>query len=234
MMGALRRHLLCALLAAAGCAPPSLVPASPPVELKPHRVAHQDASPKEELRLLPQEVLLTDYLTLSGGRTPLEAQRVARGADGSKVFDSFADYLSALGFPDYRIDLPRATQTNALMVATLERLAGALCERAVEHDLKATPACPLAERRLFAFELPPEPLDPAAFAARLDVLHRTFLGYPLLHAPAGRAAAFFRLYEQVVSRHQKTPQPRARLSPQEAGWVAVCYGLARHPEHLFY
>ncbi|WP_437742083.1 hypothetical protein WME73_42910 [Sorangium sp. So ce302] len=38
------------------------------------------------------------------------------------LFDSWGDYLAALGLPDHGLDLPRATQTNALMLAAFERL----------------------------------------------------------------------------------------------------------------
>ena len=77
------------------------------------------------------------YLHLFGGLAPLEFQKRARGSDGASLFDTWDDYVSALGFPDYRLDVPRQTQTNALMVATFERLGVALCDRALEHDWKA-------------------------------------------------------------------------------------------------
>jgi hypothetical protein len=176
------------------------------------------------------------YMQLFGGLVPLDAQKRARGNDGGGLFDTWDDYVSALGFPDYRFDVPRQTQTNALMAATFERLGVALCDRAVEHDLKAPKGSdlpPLKDRLIFAFELPPGDLDAKAFAPRLDVLHRTFLGYPLALAPPQRAARFFQLYRDIVAGHAKA-DPKSRFSPHEAGWAAVCYGLVRHPEfHLY-
>jgi len=53
------------------------------------------------------------YLQLFGGLVPLEVQKKAKGSDGNQLFDSWDDYLSALGFPDYRNDIraaPRPTR----------------------------------------------------------------------------------------------------------------------------
>jgi hypothetical protein len=179
------------------------------------------------------------YLHLFGGLAPLEVQKRARGAEGNGLFDTWDDYVSALGFPDHRLDIPRQIQTNALMVATFERLGVALCDRAVEHDLRpAKGQGPERERVIFAFDLPAGPLDAREFAPRFDVLHRTFLGYPAALAPRAREPRFFALYEAIVSEHAKdAPNGHAgksRFTPQEAGWAAVCYGLVRHPEfHLY-
>jgi hypothetical protein len=222
-----RALVLLALLA--GCAAP-LVRGSPTSTLLVTRRTPLDTAPKEQLRLVPPEVLLRTFVQLSGARTPLEAQARARGQDGGQLFDAFGDYLSALGFPDYRNDLPRAVQTNALMVAAFERLAVALCDRAVEHDLRpATPG-----PRLFAFDQPPQPLDEAEFVPRFDSLHRAVLGYPAALAPGERTRRFYALYRATIERHARPDAPRSRFSPPEAGWAAVCYGLLRHPEfHLY-
>jgi hypothetical protein len=200
--------------------------------------------------MVPPEVYMRTYLRLFGGLAPLEAQKRARAGDGGNLFDTWDDYVSSLGFPDYRLDIPRQTQTNALMMATFERLGVALCDRALEHDLRPadgrSPASPEpgrnlkrqgplpeSQRLVFAFELPSGPLDAKEFAPRFDVLHRTFLGYPASLAPPQREARFFRLYEQIVAEHAKEA-PKSRFSPQEAGWAAVCYGLVRHPEFQLY
>jgi hypothetical protein len=120
------------------------------------------------------------------------------------------------------------------MIAAFERLGVALCDRSVEHDLKAKPELLVRDRLVFAFEPPPEPVTDAAFGRGFDVLHRTFLGYPARLAPAGRADAFLDLYRQTVARHADKAAPRSRFTPSEAGWAAVCYGLVRHPEfHLY-
>jgi hypothetical protein len=205
----------------AGCAAPLQV--APQVQDQPAPVAvlAQDSSPKEEARILPAEVYLRTYLELFGGGPPLEVQRRARGGG---LFDSWNDYAAALGLPDHRNDLPRASQSNALMVATADRLATALCVRAAEHDLRGAPG----PRLIFDFPAT-RPSTAAAFAPLFDVLHRTFLGYPAALAPAGRTAAFFALFQATAVRHK----PGA-LAPVEAGWVAVCLGLARHPEFNTY
>jgi hypothetical protein len=121
-------------------------------------------------------------------------------------------------------------------VATFERLGVALCDRALEHDLKAPKGQelpPIHERLVFAFDVPRGPVDAAAFAPRFDVLHRTFLGYPASLAPPARMARFFQLYRDIVAGHAKA-EPKSRFTPDEAGWAAVCYGLVRHPEfHLY-
>jgi hypothetical protein len=199
-------------------------------------VLAEDTAPKEDLRMVPPEVYMRTYLRVFGGLAPLEVQKRARGGDGSALFDTWDDYVSALGFPDYRLDIPRQTQTNALMVATFERLGVALCDRALEHDLKAPRGDqppPLADRLVFAFDLPRREIDAPGFAMRFDVLHRTFLGYPAALAPPQRTPRFFQLYRDVVAGHAKAA-PRSRFTPEEAGWAAVCYGLVRHPEfHLY-
>ncbi|WP_234023282.1 hypothetical protein [Sorangium cellulosum] len=174
------------------------------------------------------------YLQLFGGLAPAEVQARARGADGAALFDAWEDYLAALGFPDHRLDPPRGTQTNSLMMAAFERLGIALCDRALKHDLKSKKPVRLGDRLIFAFDVPAGRLDAAAFAPRFDVLHRTFLSYPARLAPGGRAAAFFALYEATVARHAVPGAAASRFTPSEAGWAAVCYGLVRHPEfHLY-
>jgi hypothetical protein len=192
-----------------------------------------DTSPKEQLRLVPGEVLLRTFAQLFGARTPLEAQARARGNDGGQLFDTFDDYLSALGLPDYRNDLSRAQQTNALMVATFERLAVALCDRAVERDLQSANPPPLHER-LFAFTVPAGDLDAQGFAARFDVVHRSLLGYPARLGPESRTPSYYALYRATVVRHRAPGAPRSRFTPEQAGWATVCYALARHPEFHFY
>jgi hypothetical protein len=184
--------------------------------------------------MVPPEVYMRTYLQLFGGLGPVDVQKAARGNDGNGLFDTWDDYVSALGFPDYRMDVPRQTQTNALMVATFERLGVALCDRAVEHDWHGVPEPPpVHDRVIFAFDAPAAALDARGFATRFDVLHRTFLGYPSALAPSQRTERFYALYRAVVAGHAKQT-PKSRFTPSEAGWAAVCYGLVRHPEfHLY-
>lgn len=176
--------------------------------------------------MVPPEAYVRTYLQLFGGLSPLAVQKKAKGAEGAQLFDVWSDYLATLGFPDDKLDLPRAAQTNALMVATYERLGTALCDRAVEHDLRGK--TPLKERVVFAFE-GTEAKDDAAFASRFDVLHRTFLGYPAALAPPTRTTRFHTLFKDTVARHEKS-----KLSAEEAGWAVVCEGLIRHPEFQLY
>jgi hypothetical protein len=218
----------------ASCSAPEVLPRAPAAPLR--EVAHtpQDATPKQDRRLVPAEAYVRTYLQLFGGLAPLEVQRRARGGDGGALFDTWDDYLSALGFPDYRLDLPRGTQTNALMIAAFERLGVALCDRSLEHDLKAKPPLLVKDRLVFAFEPPASPVSEPAFERGFDVLHRTFLGYPSRLAPAGRAESFYALYQEIVAHHAEKGAPKSRFTPSEAGWAAVCYGLVRHPEfHLY-
>ncbi len=162
--------------------------------------------------MVPPEVYMRTYLQLFGGLAPLEVQKRARGGDGGQLFDTWDDYVSALGFPDYRLDIPRQTQTNALMVATFERLGVALCDRAVEHDLQGARPPPPRRRapHLRLRRRPRARVDAAAFAPRFDVLHRTFLGYPASLAPPERVARFFALYRDIVAR--ATPKARAEVA----------------------
>jgi hypothetical protein len=226
----MKRIAFLALALALACGPTARIPpeVGPKLELKAE--VPQDSAPKAEPRMVPPEAYMRTYLTLFGGLAPLAVQEKARGADGAQLFDVWDEYFSALGFPDYRIDMPRATQTNALMVATFERLGIALCDRAVEHDIKARSA-PLT---VFAFDPSTGPIDRAAFESRFDVLHRTFLGYPAKLAPPERTTRFFVLFQDTVKRHEKPGTPKSRFTPQEAGWANVCYGLVRHPEFQLY
>ena len=234
--------LALAALAAAGCeVKPDEQPAPKPLPtttLPGHDSLAQDTSPKEGPRTIPPEVYLRTYLQIFGGLTPLGAQADAKtkvnNAD-MKLFDTWGDYLALLGLPDYAIDIPRSTQTNTLMMATFERLGVALCDRAIERELKADPVLPVAERQVFAFEVPEEPIDEKAFGERFDVLHRTFLGYPAaLAITMDRTGKFFDLYQAAVDKYSAEDAPKTRFSPVEAGWAAVCYGLVRHPElHLY-
>jgi hypothetical protein len=230
-------NLLLALALFPACAATSPQHVTPSLETHFQPVASTtlDTAPKEDLRMVPPEVYMRTYLQLFGALAPLDVQKAARGKDGAQLFDNWDAYVSALGFPDYRTDIPRQTQTNALMVATFERLGVALCDRALEHDLKARPILPVHERAIFAFDLagPATSGDVATFAPRFDVLHRTFLGYPAALAPPTRTPRFLALYRDIVASH-KSVSPKSRLTPEEAGWAAVCYGLVRHPEfHLY-
>jgi hypothetical protein len=134
--------------------------------------------------------------------------------------------------PDYAVDIPRAPQTNALMLAAFERIGVALCERAVQNDLRGAVAT--NDRVLFRFELPAggRALTDEEFGARFDVLHRRILGYPAALAPASRIPRFRTLYQGAVTRHADAGA-RSFNGP-EAGWASVCEGLVRHPEfHLY-
>ena len=193
------------------------------------------AAAKKDLRMVPVEAYMRTYLDLFGGLALLEVQKRARGPEG--LFDAWDDYLAALGLPDYRLDVPRQTQTNALMVATFERLGVALCDRAIERDLKAKDPVPVDKRVIFAFDVPKGALDQAGFEPRFDVLHRSFLGYPAALSPTPRTARFFQLYRSIATEPAGDPDAgarRSKLTPEERGWAAVCYGLVRHPEfHLY-
>jgi hypothetical protein len=237
-----RCALVLIALLAAGCPKgssqaPAGDPPQPVDTLPGHGGVGQDTTPKEQERLIPAEAYIRSYMQLFGPLvpagtqlTPLAVQRAARGADSSTLFDTWDDYLFELGLPDYRNELPRGMQTNALMIATFERLGLALCERAVEHDLRGSPAT----RAVFDFALPAAALSEQAFAPLFDVVHRTFLGYPAALAPTDRTNRFFQLYSATVQRHQAPDAGSFRFSAAEAGWAAVCYGLVRHPEFHVY
>ncbi|WP_437632829.1 hypothetical protein [Sorangium sp. So ce854] len=223
-----------AALAGACGGPPEAIAPRPAAPLRETARAAQGPAPRHDLRLIPAEAYLRTYLRLFGGLAPAEVERRARGDDRSALFDTWGDYLAAIGLPDHSLDLPRGTQTNALMMAAFERLGIALCDRALEHDLKAGEPVPIERRLIFAFDLPREDLDEAAFTPRFDVLHRTFLSYPARLAPPDRQGKFFALYKGTVARHRAKGAPRSRFTPAEAGWAAVCYGLVRHPEFVLY
>jgi hypothetical protein len=193
----------------------------------------QDSSQKEPPRLAPAEAYIRSYLMLFGDLSPLQAQ-TALAAGGSQLFDSWSAYLGSLGLPTYATDFPRGTQTNALMMATFERLGIALCDKAVEMDIQANK--PMEQRLIFTFDTP-EKLDLAGFTTRFDALHRTFLSYPASMAPTDRTKRFYDLYQGITAGREKNGVPPIAnrfKKPAEVGWAAVCYGLIRHPEfHLY-
>jgi hypothetical protein len=212
------RAAICIVLAA--CASQTLAPAAPQPLPSPS-AAMIDTTPKARRRMVPPEVYLRAYLTWFGGLVPLDVQNRARPKG---LFDAWDDYLAALGLPDYKIDLPRQSQSNTLMLATLGRLGEALCARAAEHDLHGG-KLPLDQRVVFAFDVKDE------FAASFDVLHRTFLGYPAKLAPPDRIERFHALFSAVVARHAGAKQP---LTADETAWAAVCTALVEHPEAELY
>jgi hypothetical protein len=216
-----------ALLIVAACAKSTTVAPSAPQPLPAQHVVAIDTTPKERKRMVPPEVYLRAYLTWFGGLAPLDVQNRARPRN---LFDAWDDYLAALGLPDYRVDLPRAMQSNTLMQATLGRLGEALCARAAERDLHGKPP-PVADRIVFAFAEKNGP-SRAEFVERFDVLHRTFLGYPVALAPDDRAGKFYTLYQNVARRH--LGKKNAPLTPDETAWAAVCTALVQHPEAELY
>lgn len=180
-------------------------------------------------RTMATEVYLRSYMKLFGLDSPDEVLKAARGKDGREMFDTWDAHIAALGLPDYTVDIARASDTNALMLGAYERLGMALCERAVERDLRPGGA---GAHAVFDFTIATDPLDRAAFDAGFDSLHRTMLGYPHKLAP-GRADAFYKLYGSVIAHHGEASVV-SKLSAAEAGWAVVCEGLLRHPEfHLY-
>ena len=208
---------------------PTEITPTPVTQIPGHELLAQDRAPKEPPRLMPAETLIRSYLALFGGLSPQALQARLRA---DNLFDTWGDYLSALGVPDYAVDIPRSPQTNALMLAAFERIGVALCERAVQNDLRGAVA--VNDRVLFRFELPAagRALTDDEFGARFDLLHRRVLGYPAGLAPAGRIPRFRTLYRDAVTRHADAG---ARMfNGPEAGWASVCEGLVRHPEfHLY-
>lgn len=213
-----------------GGARPTEIAPTPVAEIPGHELLAQDHTPKEPPRLMPAETLIRSYLSLFGGLSPMAMQTRLRGTTSDNLFDTWGDYLSALGVPDYAVDIPRSPQTNALMLAAFERIGVALCERAVQSDLRGAA---LADRVLFRFDLPTgRALTDEEFGARFDLLHRRILGYPSALAPDGRVPRFRTLYRDAVARHADAGA--RTFNGSEAGWASVCEGLIRHPEfHLY-
>lgn len=215
MESAVKRWFALLTVACVGSRTPEVVPSVPVASLPGHDRVVVDTTPKEGLRMVPPEAYVRTYLQLFGGLSPLAVQKKAKGilpGDGAQLFDAWNDYLATLGFPDDKLDLPRAVQTNALMVATFERLGAALCDRAAEDNMKTLGVT-----------------DTTKFDESFDVLHRTFLGYPSKLAPPPRIERFRTLFKDAVARHSKS-----KLSAEQAGWAVVCQGLIRHPEFQLY
>ena len=125
------RGLVVLSLASSACAarPPEHVVAGPPSQLVDRGVIAEDTAPKEDLRMHPAGGLHADVPAAVRRARAARGAEAGAGGDGGSLFDTWDDYVSALGFPDYRLDVPRQTQTNALMAATFERLGVALLPR---------------------------------------------------------------------------------------------------------
>lgn len=217
----------------AGCnnsARVTIVPAADPItrstssELPPTRTIALDRSPKAERRAVPAEVFLRAYMQWFGTSEPRETALRARGDD---LFDHWSQYLAALGLPDYHVDAPRVSKSNAIMLATIGRLGEALCVRTAERELGSN--LPVDQRRVFAFDSKPD-LSYTEFVPRFDILHRTFLGYPFSLAAQSRGSAFYAMYRRIEQRHLTG----GRLSADRLAWVAVCTALVQHPEAWLY
>lgn len=200
-------------------------------DLPGHESLRHDTSHKEGPRTLSAESYIRSYLFLFGGLSPLDTQTALRASgtttQDNTLFDAWNDYLGALGMPDYRDDIARSTQTNALMLAAFERIGVALCDRAAERDLKTGTAPSI----IFTFQKTATLPTRTEFDTRFDVLHRRFLGYPAKLAPTDRGTRFFTLFTNASGTGSDAG---VRLTGQDAGWTAVCYGLIRHPEfHLY-
>jgi hypothetical protein len=209
---------------------PTGIGPTPVPEIPGHENLPVDNSRKEGPRLLSGETLIRSYLSLFGGLAPLEMQTRLRGTTPTgqaALFDTWTDYLAALGMPDYGLDIPRFDQTNPLMLAAYERIGVALCDRAVTSDLRATDA---TQRVVFRFNLPAGAPSDTELDQRIGMLHRRFLAYPLAMAPDGRAARFRQLYRDTAARTATRPG----MNPTEAAWATVCYAFVRHPEFHVY
>src|SRR5438270_14075561 len=113
-----------ALVVLCACGPASTISPRATTPLPAVQQLAVDTTPKERRRMMPPEVYLRAYLAWFGGLVPLDVQQRARPKG---LFDAWDDYLAALGLPEYKTDLPRQTQSNTLMLATLGRLGEALC-----------------------------------------------------------------------------------------------------------
>jgi len=209
--------------------PPPVVeppPAPADSEVEPTDTIVVDETPKEAPRLVDAETYLRSMLSIFGYATPLEAQDDLR-IDG--LFDTWPDYFSALGLPDYANEVERRTVLNMVTLAAFERIGIALCNRALIRERDR----PLDERGVFAFALSAS-RDPAEFALKLDVLHRLFVSYPVTLAGPQRVSRFHRLHLETLARHADLNGGSKAFSPDEASWGVVCYARVRHPElHLY-
>lgn len=209
----------------------------PPVTMEQipgHDTIAQDNSAKEPPRLQPAEAYIRTYLMLFGNLTALQAQALFQSPNANNgLFDTWNSYLGALGLPNYTTDFPRGTRTNALMIAAFERLGIALCDKAMDREVKATPPVALAQRNIYPFDFPADgKLDVNQFTVRFDAMHQIFLSYPVGLAPTDRVNRYYKLYNETLAK-QPTNQ-NLKYTPAEAAWAAMCYGLIRHPEfHLY-
>lgn len=218
----MKRLLVAAALLAAACGNKDVSTSAPhPIPLQPDPSLE---TRKLGARMVPPEVFLRSFLVWFGELTPAQAVIAARG---NNLFDTWPDYLAMLGLPDYRGDIPRADQSNAMMQAALGRLAEALCMRTAERDLKG--GMPLESRGVYAFDSKPHP-STDEFEAAFDVLHRTFLGYPVALAPPSRTHRFYGLFQQVAAR----TNDGGALTPDQMAWAAICTALVLHPEAELY
>lgn len=231
---------LLALLSACRHAPPELVPSHVAEQVRVD-VAPRDAFVPREPRLMPAESLIRSYTSIFGDLATPEVRAQYDAASRKARYFGWHNHLSSLGVPDYSRDQPRVGQSNTIMVAAFEQIGIELCDRAAVrelHPIKPKALSPdlqalvqVQAPPVFAFDQKAGPLTQSDFTPRFDVLHRTFLGYPVALAPKEREPEFFALYKKVEARRANA---KKGYPPHVAAWSAVCQGLVRHPEfHQF-
>jgi hypothetical protein len=143
-------------------------------------------------------------------------------------WDDEEQFAATLGRPDFA----EVTAEGREMSVGFAKLAGdaarQTCRRAVEQDLDATDP---AERVILPKLGSVDPLDPfdGTVGENLRYLTLRFLGVHVVDDSDHRLAPWLRVLQDGL-----LPEDEARFGEAADRWIAVCTGLALHPDFLTY
>ena len=143
-------------------------------------------------------------------------------------WDDEEEFAATLGRPDFA----EVTAEGREMSVGFAKLAGdaarETCRRAVAQDLEATDG---ASRVILRHVTAIDPLDPfdTAVAENLRYLLLRFLGVYAVDDEDRRLSPWTTVLQEGLS-----PTDDARFDDARERWIAVCTGLALHPDFLTY
>lgn len=185
-----------------------------------------DAAPYEDPRSLvaPEDVPETKRIRRLTADQFLASLYVATG----QRWEDEEEFAATLGRPDFA----EVTAEGREMSVGFAKLAGdaarQTCRRAVEQDLEtADPASRVILRKLSSLD-PLDPFDDAT-GENLRYLLLRFLGVHTTDDQDRRLQPWLGLLHEGLS-----PGDESRFDEADARWMAVCTGLALHPDFLSY
>lgn len=143
-------------------------------------------------------------------------------------WDDEDQFAATLGRPDFSEVTAEGREMSVGFAKLVGDAARQTCRRAVQGDRDLSDPSERVVLRELASLDPLDPFDPAA-GANLRYLFLRFLGVYVVDDADRRLEPWFALLQDGL-----TPTDDARLDEAEDRWVAVCTGLALHPDFLTY